>query len=455
MRKQSKPLLVALAATSFIACHDYREDSLPPFVADDANLLAEETELHLRERPYPRGFMFAVVTHSTLDPLTAGAFADKKFEELADGSRLGKPFAQRGVLLIFSKEPELVQVRTGQEFYRQAQWAGLTMGAEYIRMQRLARLAGPDISAKEMVDWLASRLPIVEDIPWYKRMVLLDSVQSLYMELNDLSLPSESFYWTFLLKPVTTFRTLERRLFGTWWITFVAVALLAYSLRALLFLVLVSPLRKVAHPSVGSIVGILISLAVILGLALPSAASAILLAGGRLEDQIALAATGIPGIADLSFSPSFGTKRTTIGLAALLFFARLIKGFGSRAFLLRYAFLSKEEQQERYENMMEADPVRGFIFTMIGQGSGQNADIGEEIFLEKPYFWAYFRPGVEDLGAGVKWGLLGWLFLPLSLSLATIYFWIVPIILGLWKSTQSLRAFRTSTSRQRMRLATG
>jgi hypothetical protein len=433
---------------TFSGCQNYSEVSFEPEITDGAAVLKKETAAYLASKSYPQGFIFVVISRGSIDPVTVGVFADEQFEVVASNERLGDAFERRGVLFVVTRHPGLVQVRVGKDFYRQAQWSGLTMGSEYIKRQQLARTAGLDASLVSMVDWLAAELPTVEDIPWYRRMILNDSVQSLYMELQDLSLPSDGFYWTFLLKPVASLRSFERRMFGTWWMTFVVVGLLAYGLKWLLSLFLIAPLRALSRP-VGTIVGLVVGLGVVFGLAIPSAGSAILLAGSRCEDQIALAAIGLPGVDELAFAPDFSTRRTTLGLALLLFVARVVKGFASRASALRYAFLPNEEQEERFERMAETDPAQGLLLSLVGQGAGQTVDIGEDRFLQRPFFWIYFRPGCEDLSAGLRWALLAWVFLPLSLSLAALYFWVVPISLGLWNSLKSLRSFqkRTTTAR--------
>lgn len=434
-------LAVAVLGITFSGCHNYSEASFAPKITDGAAVLKKETAAYLASKSYPQGFMFVVISRGSVDPVTIGAFADEQFEVVASSERLGDAFEKRGVLFVVTRHPAVVQVRVGQEFYRQAQWSGLTMGSEYIKRQQLARTVGLDASLVSMVDWLAAELPAVEAMPWYRRMLLNDAVQSLYMELQDLSLPSDGFYWTFLLKPVASLRSFERRMFGTWWMTFVVVGLLAYGLKWLLSLLLIAPLRAFSRP-LGTIVGLVVGLGVVFGLAIPSAGSAILLAGSRCEDQIALAAIALPGVEELAFAPDFSTRRTTLGLALLLFVARVAKGFASRASVLKYAFLSNEEQEERFESMAEADPAQGLFLALVGQGAGQTVDIGEDRFLQRPFFWIYFRPGCENLGAGLRWALLAWAFLPLSLSLAALYFWVVPISLGLWNSLRSLRAFR-------------
>ena len=203
------------------------------------------------------------------------------------------------------------------------------------------------------------------------------------------------------------------------------------------------------RPAVGSTIGLILSIVVGLVLAVPSAASAVLLSGSRLEDQIALKSSGFPGIEKLSFNPELFNQSTDLWIARLLVVLRTVKGIADRGWMAGLAALADEKQQQIFQRMKEADPVRAFFLQAIGMRPGKMIEFSEEDFLRSPFSIAYLLPLVDDLWAGLKWGLLAFIFLPLALSLAAVYFWIVPIATGLYETAKSWRRRRSVAGESR------
>jgi hypothetical protein len=428
---------LTLACVLLAGCHKYEEDQFSPVIIDHANVLTETTESQLRAFKYPRGFAFVVMTESRISPEIVGAIADARFKELFKDDPRKDAFRRRGVLFLASESPRLIQIRVGSDFHALAQWRGLTAGRRYLEKQLAAREQNVNDGILNMVPWAAAELPTVVDLPWYRKWMLSDIVQTLGAELDELSAPSESFYGVFLLRPITAIRVLERNRFGSWWMTYVLIAIACYLLKRMMDLLLINPLRR-WRPVVGNTIGLVLAIAIGVGLSFPSAASAILLAGSRLEDQIALKASGLRGVDQLSFEPGAFVRSTGAWLALLLVPLRILKGFADRGSMAGYAGLSDEHQRELFRRVKEQNPLAAFLLQAIGSRTGKTIEISEDDYLNRPYANSYLMPIVDDFWAGVRWGFLAALFLPMGLSLAVAYFWLVPIGTGIFTTARSL-----------------
>jgi hypothetical protein len=112
-----------------------------------------------------------------------------------------------------------------------------------------------------------------------------------------------------------------------------------------------------------------------------------------------------------------------------------------------FAGLADEQQRELFRRMKEQNPLGAFLLEAIGSRTGKSIEISEDDYLKSPYTNSYFMPVVDDFWAGVRWGLLAAFFLPVGLSLAVVYFWLVPIGTGVFGTARSLWA-RDSVARR-------
>jgi len=433
---------ILLMAVLFSSCgNSYKDRQFAPLILDEAKLLSDETKGWLKNYKYPQGFVFAVRTVDTIPKSMIGVKADDLFKADIKLHSDPKAFKKRGVYLLVSKNPPLIQVRAGESIYLQTRWGGITSGKKYIEKQLLASQGNLTDAIKEMVKWTSSDLPQAVDIPWYKKWILQDIIQNLYSEIDELGLPSESFYGKYLLAPILKTRIVELKWFNSWWITYALVAAIFYLSKLLFSWIVVNPITKSTSPKVGNTIRLVYSIVVGIGLTIPSATSAIILSGSRLEDQIALKASGFSGIENIAFHPELYNESTSIWIALLLILLRIIKGLGERNNILGFALLPNSQQQYIYGKLEEENPIGAFGLKMMGTRIGKTIDVSEEDFLEEPYTIAYLTPLVDDVKAGIRWGLLGWLFLPKALSLAALYFWLVPIGTGLLMSIITIIAW--------------
>ncbi len=121
--------LVLLVPLFLIGCStNFTNETFSPVVLDDARMLDKATADWLKSYSYPSGFAFVVRSVDKLPIRDVGSQADELFEK--DALKCPKPDAckARGVYILISREPSLIQVRVGSELARNAQWAGITAG---------------------------------------------------------------------------------------------------------------------------------------------------------------------------------------------------------------------------------------------------------------------------------------------------------------------------------------
>jgi hypothetical protein len=223
---------------------------------------------------------------------------------------------------------------------------------------------------------------------------------------------------------------LEQRFFGTWWITYL-IASAVFLLGGLTIKSTVNFAIGETSPPVANGMNFVIGILIGLFLALPSAGSAILLSGSRLEDQIALRASGIPGAESFTFSTESYVVQTGILLALLLLTLRVVKGLAGSAEFLAYASMSREKQQKLFSVIKEKNPAQAWLIKAFSTGDSDSiGSSSEEDFDREPFGAASAKNVIDSLKAGLRWGLLAWLFLPKALTLTAMCFWVIPIIKG-------------------------
>lgn len=440
---RARAFLVLIALLFLAGCDNLTNQKFPPLVLDDAKLLSPEARKWIESFPFPQGYALAVRTVDRLPESLIGAQADDLFSQTAEESKEKKALTKRGVFVLVCAEPPLVQIRVGTELYGAARWGGVTAGPEYIEKQTLARPENAEDSLRSIVPWLAESLPHAMDLPAFKRVVLQQAQDILGDEIEELGLPSENFYGHYILKPILRLRVIELGALRSWWITYVLVALAIYLLRRLLELTLGAwhrALTRDSKPSRHVVAGIKIIASIGIGifLSIPAAASTILLTGSRLEDQIALRASGIPGVERLSFDPSTYRINTGLAIALLILSLRLLNGFGSRSHILRPARLPAATQSQLFQKLEEENPAYAFLLRVTGMRSGKTFEISDEDFSAEPFTSAYFMPGIDDLKAAIAWSALAFLFLPRPVSLAAVFLWTLPALKGAFDTFKAL-----------------
>ncbi len=406
------------------------EVSHPIQLLDDAQLLREETSESLRTMTYPKGFCFVVRTVKKLDPVYAGIEADDLFKSDTTRMAVPKEFKKKGVYVLLSEEPLLVQVRVGDKIRSLAEWSGIVRGPEYMKRQSVSSPEKSDATLIAMVSWLAQTLPDATQLSGLKKWIYANWAGIITDELAKLSVPSGSFYGHYLLGPIIRARVLESRLWHGWWITYVILAILAYfAARAL---------QGAVNLALGAVlgwIGVLISL--IFGIlaksvvAISSAASMVLLSGSRVEDVLALKGCGIP-LEGFSFSGDSYLCSTGLGIALLLLLARFLKGFIDVKEYFPLARMPEAEQIEVFESYLDKRPAEvAKIMLALGREVVHqvDAETPEEHQLDMNSPFSAYKQAIlrATTRSCIAWFLIGWFFLPQALSVIALLFMLPPV----------------------------
>ncbi len=448
-----KLCVVFLVPLFLIGCRtDFSKENFSPLVLDEARTLNKETTQWLKSQSYPSGFVFLFRSVDKLSVRELGSQADELFEK--DAQKCPKPAActARGVYILISREPSLMQIRVGSELARKAQWAGLTAGKTYIEKQVPATARQFDKAVRDAVSWLASSLPAASNESWLRWLISVEVTDSLYFELDQLSHPSETIYGSYILKPFVQARAFESQFSGTWWFTYILAAILALALRGIIKSTVWLAIGKTSPP-VANGMNFVISILLSLFVAIPAAASVLLMSGARLEDQLALRASGISGLDSFVFSAEPFAVKTGFLLALVVVVVRALKAFADSAEIFAGAALPPEDQRVAFSQFKLENPAAAWLFK--GYTTTEVGDLdyaaSEDDFDQAPYSEAAAKSFVTIIKSGIKWGIVAWFFLPRALSLVALCLWIVPIV---WGGVRFLFRIRVMNRQRQLRAAT-
>lgn len=104
--------------------------------------------------------------------IEVGSYADEKFDELTAQLPEKNDFEERGMLIIISDSPQLIQIRMGDRYRVYCNMSGATMGPDYLELQK-------QLSTKTIADVLPSflqqtcvRVTELNSLSTYKNSVL-------------------------------------------------------------------------------------------------------------------------------------------------------------------------------------------------------------------------------------------------------------------------------------------
>ena len=206
-----------------------------------------------------------------------------------------------GVYVLVSKRPALLQIRFGDEIRLQSYRTGLAAGSENRRIQEAYAAAPTDAQLVALVAELAKRLPPVLPSGWLRSLPhRLASIA--FAEIEEFVLPSEG---AFRQGAVRTYISLTRRLgaASSGW-RFLAFTALCYGViwwAAYLLRTSLGDRFKVAGAITGGILSILAKALYFVA----AIGSLLLLASGRVEDQLLLRDLGLQQSQWISFDSPY------------------------------------------------------------------------------------------------------------------------------------------------------
>lgn len=370
-------LLLSFLSAFFLlsACSDDTEQCLySPKVFDTGNLLSNKVKEEFLNFDYPVGIVPVLFAADSIEPIKMGAYADECFDALVDSISESKDFKRRGMLVLVSKNPELIQIRLGSRYRVYCNMTGATSGVDYLNLQKQIREKGIEETLLLFLQNTSVRIQELNALPSYKKYRINSAVSAISTCLEYIGTPSENFYGKCVLTPILKTTSLGYYVFKSWLLTFIFVCLIMLLCRWALFLVVKRLLQK-------HVIGLIWSQKIInwgLGLlfSISAAASAIILSSGRMEDAIALQAIGVPFIENFQIAAADYVLKTSF-VAAFFFVLMyaLKRNIVSDIFL--YSLLEPEKQQAIYHNLSDAQKTTLVI--------GHEADLSKVEESSEPY----------------------------------------------------------------------
>ncbi|WMI94565.1 hypothetical protein [Bacteroides fragilis] len=370
-------LLLSFLSAFFLlsACSDDTEQCLySPKVFDTGNLLNNKVKEEFLNFDYPAGIVPVLFAADSIEPIKMGAYADECFDALVDSISESKDFKRRGMLVLVSRNPELIQIRLGSRYRVYCNMTGATSGVDYLNLQKQIREKGIEETLPLFLQNTSVRIQELNALPSYKKYRINSAVSAISTCLEYIGTPSENFYGKCVLTPILKTTSLGYYVFKSWLLTFMFVCLIMLLCRWALFLVVKRLLQK-------HVIGLIWSQKIInwgLGLlfSISAAASAIILSSGRMEDAIALQAIGVPFIENFQIAAADYVLKTSF-VAAFFFVLMyaLKRNIVSDIFL--YSLLEPEKQQAIYHNLSDAQKTTLVI--------GHEADLSKVEESSEPY----------------------------------------------------------------------
>ena len=370
-------LLLSFLSAFFLlsACSDDTEQCLySPKVFDTGNLLSNKVKEEFLNFDYPAGIVPVLFAADSIEPIKMGAYADECFDALMDSISESKDFKRRGMLVLVSRNPELIQIRLGSRYRVYCNMTGATSGVDYLNLQKQIREKGIEETLPLFLQNTSVRIQELNALPSYKKYRINSAVSAISTCLEYIGTPSENFYGKCVLTPILKTTSLGYYVFKSWLLTFMFVCLIMLLCRWALFLVVKRLLQK-------HVIGLIWSQKIInwgLGLlfSISAAASAIILSSGRMEDAIALQAIGVPFIENFQIAAADYVLKTSF-VAAFFFVLMyaLKRNIVSDIFL--YSLLEPEKQQAIYHNLSDAQKTTLVI--------GHEADLSKVEESSEPY----------------------------------------------------------------------
>lgn len=370
-------LLLSFFSAFFLlsACSDDTEQCLySPKVFDTGNLLSNKVKEEFFNFDYPAGIVPVLFAADSIEPIKMGAYADECFDALVDSISESKDFKRRGMLVLVSRNPELIQIRLGSRYRVYCNMTGATSGVDYLNLQKQIREKGIEETLPLFLQNTSVRIQELNALPSYKKYRINSAVSAISTCLEYIGTPSENFYGKCVLTPILKTTSLGYYVFKSWLLTFMFICLIMLLCRWALFLVVKRLLQK-------HVIGLIWSQKIInwgLGLlfSISAAASAIILSSGHMEDAIALQAIGVPFIENFQIAAADYVLKTSF-VAAFFFVLMyaLKRNIVSDIFL--YSLLEPEKQQAIYHNLSDAQKTTLVI--------GHEADLSKVEESSEPY----------------------------------------------------------------------
>lgn len=421
-------------------------------IIDNAHILSPKTCNYLRDLRVPNGLIPMIVTVDHIDSLKVAVYAEELMDSIADNYVDGYSFRKRGILLVVSKDPKLIQVRVGNMFSLYTRMRGITAGNNYLKMQQLIAENGIDIMTVTFLQNTIDGIEGFHSLPWLaKRLYFVSQMWDWLEWLEDLSTPSDSFFSKYYFQPVLFLINFLYSIFKNWVVTFSIIFICYFTLKkhlsikiSYIFTLLYKKLKSLwEHESLEekiegekAIQNILNLLYAILKgiITFPTITAIIFLSSCRLEDIITLESAHIPYVSIAGSRFFNGSIQPPIWLLFIMFFLYYFKTILCDKNILLAAFYKKGQELNQYSNddkaSISADLDRFFHIkpSIINPLCFIYISAASEIFLKRPFCAIFTNISRRAYVRSSFILLFSSIFLPIIFVLYFVTLWIIEIL---------------------------
>lgn len=224
-------VFIAFSLIALVSC-SAKDDSnalintqFAPEIIDSCRIFSPKTYSYLHNVKPPLGVKPVVVVVDKIEESRMGTYADDLFDQFCDKKYSGNSFNQRGILIVASKSPELVQVRVGKTYAIYCRMRGSAGGANYLDMQKETQERGINEICPVALRNVIADIEECRNLSWYKKVSLKLSSTHIEMLMDDVATPSESFFSQFYFRPFLFVVGIVKSVFGSWILSFLFIAI--------------------------------------------------------------------------------------------------------------------------------------------------------------------------------------------------------------------------------------
>lgn len=298
---------------------------------------------------YPPGIVPVLFYTPQIEPLLEiGKFADECYKKTVKLLPEKKDFKKRGMLIVISEKPQLIQIRLGNQYDIYCNMTGVSSGEEYYNLQKRIKDEGFPPILSLLLQQTSIRINEFNSISQYNNMLLEQALTFIGNNLEYAKTSSINLFGKPILKPIITILYAIFKVTENWILSLLAIFFLLFGIRLSLFKILTyichedSKCLSFLQKTLNVILGCIISLSITI--------TAIILSSRRMEDLIALDSIGIPYITQfVEEIPQYTSQPSNLIklIFYILFLFTLILKQNDKYY---NSLLSSKRQQELYQN---------------------------------------------------------------------------------------------------------
>lgn len=366
-------LVLSVGASSCSSCSNPNETIRTQFgvtVDDSLQILSPKTYSYLKSVTPPPGLVPIVVTVDSIGELEIGSYADDLFDEYCDKKYDGSTFSRRGVLVVVSRHPELVQVRVGSTYSIYTRMKGATAGSKYLTYQENIPEKGLDETCVLMFENTLQEIEYCRNRAWYEQLLTKISIAHVTEFLDEMSTPSEGFFSQFYFRPFLAVVSFFYGMLGNWLLAFACIAILWHLITYWTEELMKRYVKKkwgkdLVRLHLANVAIYLLKAGIGAFLTIPTLAAVIVMSSARMEDIITLHAAHIPFIDTINWHSDILSGMPSpwiILLLVIIFYARYI--LNPPAY---YTLSAYSSQSQLYGKMPELAQQDTSAFVMKGK----------------------------------------------------------------------------------------